>query len=160
MADSRACCPAERCLIKPQSMLDQLEAKKMKTYKQSWNSQLGKKEKENKHTNKHQHIDLLERYLMKPWFMVIGQWPTRWPGTMSGLLIIIRDYQIWKCCPIEILYIYVQCTCTPFWHGSIYLIPISIDFASRWCGLANTGSSRLALARIDPDNSFWGIRGW
>ena len=46
---------------------------KMKTKKQTCDSQLGKTEKERKQTNKHMHLDLLERYLMKPWFMVIGQ---------------------------------------------------------------------------------------
>ena len=69
MADSRACCPSERCLIKPQSKLGRWRQKQNENENKQTNMKqpAGKKtEKENKQTNKHQHRDLLERYLMKP----------------------------------------------------------------------------------------------
>ena len=59
--------------------------------------------------------------------------------------------------PIEILYLYAH---VPLLTGQHLLNSNFSDFTSRWFGLANTGFLRPALARIDPDNSFWGIQGW
>ena len=108
MADSRACCPAERCLIKPQSMLDQLEAKKtkMKTNKQISNSQLGKTEKENKQTNKqtpaHRSIGALPNEAL-----VHGDWSVT--NSLAGNNVWSSDnHQGLPDYPIEILYIYAH----------------------------------------------------
>ena len=135
-----------------------LEAKTKRKWKQTNKHETAswEKNRERKQTNKQTPAQRSIGALLNE-ALIHGDWSTT--NSLAGNNVWSSDnHRGLPDYPIEILYIYAHVH--PFWHNNICLIPNCSDFASRWCGLANTGSSRPALARIDPDNSFWGIRGW